>query len=310
MGEPRLVITGSGCAAANVDDPCHHDRVWRAMQSTSDIDIDTEMARQRRGAARFFWMWLIVATAMSVTGNVAHAVLHAESGIVALAAGAALVPPLVLLAATHSIAVLVRTPAGGLTYWCALLMTLALASCAFVLSFDALRSLAVTLGLPASIAWLWPCAIDVAIAQATLCLLSLSRRTGSADMKHIAAEAVSVPEVVPDERSRAAPAVSERRSQLAESASQGGSSPDLDHAADIPAPAAVLSAVATSDVDRWLGVAESIVRDGVTSKDSRLVATILAQREAGVPPSTIGRHHRVHHSTVGRILSAAAALSA
>jgi len=310
MGEPRLVITGSGCAAANVDDPCHHDRIWRAMQSTSDIDIDTEMARQRRGAARFFWMWLIVATAMSVTGNVAHAVLHAESGIVALAAGAALVPPLVLLAATHSIAVLVRTPAGGLTYWCALLMTLALASCAFVLSFDALRSLAVTLGLPASIAWLWPCAIDVAIAQATLCLLSLSRRTGSADMKHIAAEAVSVPEVVPDERSRAAPAVSERRSQLAVSASQGGSSPDLDHAADIPAPAAVLSAVATSDVDRWLGVAESIVRDGVTSKDSRLVATILAQREAGVPPSTIGRHHRVHHSTVGRILSAAAALSA
>jgi hypothetical protein len=47
-----------------------------------------------------------------------------------------------------------------------------------VLSFDALRSLAITLGLPDSIAWLWPCAIDVAIAQATLCLLSLSRHGG------------------------------------------------------------------------------------------------------------------------------------
>ena len=58
-------------------------------------------------------------------------------------------------------------------------MTLALAACAFVLSFDALRSLAITLGLPVSIAWLWPCAIDVAIAQATLCLLSLSRRGGT-----------------------------------------------------------------------------------------------------------------------------------
>jgi hypothetical protein len=282
------------------------------MQSTSDIGIDAEMARQRRGAARFFWMWLIVATAMSVTGNVVHAVLHATSGIVALAAGAALVPPLVLLAATHSIAVLVRTRAGGLTYWCALLMTLALASCAFVLSFDALRSLAVTLGLSASIAWLWPCAIDVAIAQATLCLLSLSRR-GSTDMKHVAAEVVSVPEaVVDDERSQAAPAGPERRSRLAEEASEGDSSPVLDRAGDVPAsaPAAVVSAVATADVDRWLGVAESIVREGVTSKDSRLVATILAQREAGVPPSTIGRHHRVHHSTVGRILSPAAALRA
>ena len=31
-------------------------------------------------------------------------------------------------------------------------MTLALAACAFVLSFDALRALAVTLGLPVSIA--------------------------------------------------------------------------------------------------------------------------------------------------------------
>ena len=229
-----------------------------------------------------------------------------------MAAGAALVPPFVPLAATHSIAVLVRTRAGGLTYWSVLLMTLALASCAFMLSFDALRSLAVTLGLSASIAWLWPCAIDVAIAQATLCLLSLSRPAGSADMKPIAAEVVSVPEVVPDERSQTAPAVPERRSRFAESESQGGGSPVLGSAGDIPgsAPAAVLSAVATSDVDRWLGVAESIVRDGVTSKDSRLVATILAQREAGVPPSTIGRHHRVHHSTVGRILSAAAALSA
>jgi hypothetical protein len=69
-----------------------------------------------------------------------------------LAAGAALVPPLVLLAATHSVAVLVRTRAGGATYWCALLMTVALACCAFVLSFDALRSLAITLGLPATIA--------------------------------------------------------------------------------------------------------------------------------------------------------------
>jgi hypothetical protein len=89
------------------------------MHSTSDVRKDTERTRERRGAARFFWMWLTIATAMSVIGNVAHAVLHAESGTVAPAAGAALVPSLVLLAATHSIAVLVGTRAGRLTYWCA-----------------------------------------------------------------------------------------------------------------------------------------------------------------------------------------------
>jgi hypothetical protein len=87
-----------------------------------------------------------------------------------------LVPPIVLLASTHSVAVLVRIRAAGFTSWCPLLITLALASCAFVVSFDALRSLLITLGLPESIAWLWPRAIDVAIAQATLCLLSVNRR--------------------------------------------------------------------------------------------------------------------------------------
>jgi hypothetical protein len=104
---------------------------------TSGDEPDGGLGAGRRSAARFFWAWLIVATAMSVTGNVAHPVLDAPAGTVALAAGAALVPPVVGLAATPSVAVLVRSRAGGFTYWCALLMTLALASCAFVLSFDA-----------------------------------------------------------------------------------------------------------------------------------------------------------------------------
>jgi hypothetical protein len=50
---------------------------------------------------------------------------------------------------------------------------------------------------------------------------------------------------------------------------------------------------------------ETLVRQGITSKDSGLVATILAQGEAGMPPSTIGRAHNVHHTTIGRILAAA-----
>jgi hypothetical protein len=277
------------------------------MPTTSDIDIDTEAARQRRGAARFFWMWLIVATSMSVAGNVAHAVLHAATGTVALAAGAALVPPLVLLAATHSIAVLVRTRAGGLIYWCALLMTLALASCAFVLSFDALRSLAVFLGLPEAIAWLWPCAIDVAIAQATLCLLSLSRRADIEKAKGVAAEAVAPPVSANDQSPQAEPVRPERRARVA--VRSRGTSTSL--AATGSEKHESLSAmVGPADVERWRPVAESLVREGVTSKHPRLVAAILAQREAGVPPSAIGRHHQVHHTTVGRILSAAQTLTA
>jgi len=79
------------------------------ISRAASADAGIALIRETRGAARFFWMWLIVATSMSVTGNVAHAVLQAPAGAEALAAGAALVPPVVLLAATHSVALLVRT---------------------------------------------------------------------------------------------------------------------------------------------------------------------------------------------------------
>jgi hypothetical protein len=166
----------------------------------------------------------------------------------------------VLLAATHSVAVLVRTRAGGVTYWCALLMTLALASCAFVLSFDALRSLAVTLGLPEAIAWLWPCAIDVAIAQATLCLLSLSRRTAVVGVNDVAAEVVSPAPVSHAEPAQAAPARPPRQTRVAEEGSQrnGSTARAPANANREPAPAAV-NVVDTADIERWQPVAESIV---------------------------------------------------
>lgn len=79
-----------------------------------------------------------------------------------------------LLGATHSVALLVKTRRVSFVYWLALAMTFALAGCAFILSFDALRDLGVALGMAPSRAWLWPVAIDVSIANSTLSLLSLS----------------------------------------------------------------------------------------------------------------------------------------
>lgn len=265
------------------------------MMATTAAETSTrrDLSRERRSATRFFWFWLIVATSMSVSGNVAHAVLHARADTLVLAAGAALVPPVVLLAATHSVALLVRTRAGGVVYWFALVMTVALAACAFVLSFDALRALAITLGLAPSIAWLWPCAIDTAIAQATLCLLSLSRRVGGDTV------AAAVRPVL------SASAGITRPSTVAVSGVPATSPPK--RAAPPPRPAVVPAATAQTDpvvTERWKPIAQSLVRQGVTSKDPALVATILAQHEAGMPPSTIGRTFNVHHTTVGRILSA------
>ena len=251
---------------------------------------------------------------MSMTGNVAHAVLHASAGTIALAAGAALVPPVVLLAATHSVALLVRTRAGGFIYWCALLMTLALASCAFVLSFDALRSLAMTLGLPGSIAWLWPCAIDVAIAQATLCLLSLSRpRAVESVVREAQAPSKVDGKIVRPERlAQVSPNGRTPNHTVGRRPNSEARERTASPARDGPPRAATFVGVRedSAAVKRWKPIAESLVRERITSKNPDLVARILAQREAGVPPSTIGRTYKVHHTTVGRILSAAEELTA
>lgn len=38
------------------------------------------------------------------------------------------------------------------------------------------------------------------------------------------------------------------------------------------------------------------------------MAAVLAEHAAGAAPGTIGRRHKVHHSTVGRILAGAESL--
>jgi Protein of unknown function (DUF2637) len=270
-----------------------------------------------RGATRFFWLWLFVATSMSVAGNVTHAVMNAPKGTVALAAVAAVVPPTVLVGSTESVARLIKTRRLGVTYWCALMMTVALAACAFVLSFDALRDLAVSLGFRPDRAWLWPVAVDVSIAQSTLALLTLapSRREHPAQ---------------PGPRS--SPGAASRNVGAARTQDPGGwsSSPPLPSPSGVSAHAGPAAAVAggvngarvltavpnepegvdagvvdPAAVAEWKPTADQLVRAGITSKDPDVVAAILAEHAAGTPPSTIGRRQRVHHTTVGRIVNAA-----
>ena len=130
---------------------------------------------ERRRAVRFFWCALFAATSSSIAGNVAHALLNTTAGSPAIAAAAAIVPPAVLLGATHGVALLVRARTAGWAYWCALAMTVALAGCAFGLSFDALRDLARRYaGYSEWASWLWPLSIDLSIAVSTLALLTLT----------------------------------------------------------------------------------------------------------------------------------------
>jgi hypothetical protein len=65
--------------------------------------------RYQRGNRRFFWAVLCAAAVVSVSGNAVHALIPGTAPLVSwLSAGIACVPPIALLATTHSLAILWR----------------------------------------------------------------------------------------------------------------------------------------------------------------------------------------------------------
>jgi hypothetical protein len=233
-------------------------------------DVEDLVAAQRDGhhrrAVRFFWTVLIMASAASIAGNAVHATLNATAVPPAVAAAVATAPPLVLLGSTEGVSLLLRARQHGSSlYWCALAMTVLLAACAFVLSFDALRDLAVRAGIREQLAWLWPIAVDVTIAQATLSLLSLSRGVPAASLDELVRD-FDADSVVGGAHGR------------------------------------ITDAEGSSGTRTRAAVA--LVQDRITRKSPELVAEVLHRYAAGEKVGTIATAMDVHHSTVRRLLAA------
>ena len=292
----------------------------------------TDVHEARRRATRFFWGWLIVASGFSIAANVGHALLiiqHKGSVFTASAAVLAVAPPLVQIAATHSISQLVRTRAGGKTYRSALAMTVIVGGFAFVLSFVAIRSLATFLGfteqvLGVPVASIFPLAIDVSIGHATLCLLSLSTPATAAaavdspaDHAVDAAQGSGVPatvagaeygltrvsaERVPSRRPATADVdAMEQRTAVTGPRSNGQQGRAL---AAVSAPlrsGAGAQAGGEADGD-LLVIAARIVEAKITTKAPEVVAELLADRVAGMGPTAIAKKNDVHHSVVRKVL--------
>lgn len=224
------------------------------------------MATHERTAIRFFWTVLLCATGISVGGNAIHATLNMTSVAPALAAAVATVPPMVLLAATEGLSLLMRTRRGpSAAYWCALGMTALLAVCAFVLSFDALRDLAGRAGVRAELSWLWPIAVDASIAQCTVALLSLSRRSTTPNVELTPAQVAIVDEPAEDD---SAPAQS----------------------------AAPKDPVVAE-------LAAALVESGRTKQSPEVIAEVLSRNKRGEKPGQIVAATGLHHSTVNRVLN-------
>jgi hypothetical protein len=139
----------------------------KAMTNQTEVS-----KRTHRRAVRFFWCFLIAATAVSLVGNVAHAVLPYLPRI-AIQIGAATVPPIALLAAVHGIALAVRAGASGRIYCWAVTAVAAIGTGAFTVSFLALRDLTQAIGYSSATAWIFPAIIDTAVAVSTMMLVAL-----------------------------------------------------------------------------------------------------------------------------------------
>jgi Protein of unknown function (DUF2637) len=136
----------------------------------------TAVQRTHQKAVRFFWGLLFTATAVSLIGNVAHAVLPFIPRVL-VQIGAAAMPPVALLAAVHGIALAVRAGASGTIYRCAIGAVGIICPGAFAMSFLALRDLMLAVGYSAVTAWMFPAIIDTAVAVSTLMLTA--RRRGA-----------------------------------------------------------------------------------------------------------------------------------
>ncbi|TDO18170.1 uncharacterized protein DUF2637 [Mycobacterium sp. BK086] len=249
----------------------------------------TDIQAARTAATRFFWVWLIAATAASVAGNVGHALLTPHAGSPAIAASMAITLPIVMLFATHGVHVLVQARIGGAPYYAALCTTAALALAAFILSFSALRDLAIRWGgWSTQIAWLWPLAIDLGIAGSTLSLLALSSA-----QRHV--------EPMLSDAHPGAPVSVQVHTEVHAAASAGA---DERTAARVSVAELVarLDDEITTDEAKFLPAAEHVIEVVGINIDRVKVARVLYANSQGTAPSTIARELGVGFTTVKRIL--------
>lgn len=246
--------------------------------------------RNHRRAVRFFWIWLIIATWVSLAGNVMHAWLTAAPGARWLAAAVAAIPPIVLLLSVHGLAVLAKATASGTVYRASVLATGGLAVGAFTLSFVALRDLAIIAGIRPALAPVLPLVIDLAIGVATLALVAIGDKP--ARRARTATSSAATPAVSGATVSRAAAAPN----------MSPGANPWGDNATSSEQP----SAGPVAD-DATLELAAALVAEKVTRRPVDVVARVLAAHDEGDPPNRIAKDVGIHHSAVSRVIGAAEA---
>jgi hypothetical protein len=262
--------------------------------------------RNHRRAVRFFWGLLIGATAVSLIGNIAHAVLSYVPPIV-IQIGAAAVPPIALLAAVYGIALAVRAGASGRVYCWAVGAVAAIGAGAFAVSFLALRDLVQAIGYSSGAAWIFPAIIDTTVAVSTLMLVALgdkpARRTRTmttpADIQTSVAQRLTRRATQPA-RAEVTPLAPNTRARAVQPERVKNS------ASAKPLPAQSLQDSAQTLATQVDAVAFDLIASRVTTQPVETVIAVLSALRDGASINAAAKASGINYRTAQRIVEAAA----
>ena len=275
------------------------------------MSTQTEITqRNHRRAVRFFWCFLIGATAVSLVGNVTHAVLPYIPRIV-VQIGAAAVPPIALLAAVHGIALAVRGGASGKVYRWAVSATAIIGAGAFAVSFLALRDLMHVIGYGTTTASIFPAIVDTAVAVSTLMLVALgdkpARRTRTvgtpANAQLRTTNQLAQPPILGAKAKVRRLGPSARAQTVQAERIQTSASVQADPAQTVPGAAQthatqVHEEIAQVDAD----LASQLIASGVTTQSVETVIAVLAAIRDGASINAAAKASGINYRTAQRIV--------
>lgn len=251
--------------------------------------------RNHRRAVRFFWFVLGGATLVSLIGNIAHAVLP-YLWPVAIQIGVAAVPPIVLLAAVHGIALAVRAGASGAAYRWAVTAVTVIGAGAFALSFIALRDLMQTIGYSPAVAWIFPTIVDTAVGVSTVMLVALgdkparrSRTSSTAENAPNRTSQGSAESAKPQVTLATRPDGQAEASKAAPASVQRGRVQEVQHLA---------SEAVQSDAD----LAAELIASRATTQPVETVLAVLKQHRDGASINAAAKAAGINYRTAQRIV--------
>jgi len=264
--------------------------------NTSAVLSESVLALRRR-AVWFFRAVLIASTLASIAGNTVHAFMqhYANDEATLLAAGVAMVAPIVLLIMTEALSISnkCQLPQAS-AYYLALTTTLVIEIIAFLMSFDALRDLAARNGVRPGMAWFWPLLIDIPAAIAAMWLLILSRALSKLQ-----------PTPVGLGVDQSTPSTDDGYEQMEDDEVDSGRASVV----AMVAPQRELAtgrAYATSEADhRDDRAVHAVIASNRTKQPPEVVRAILALHAKGKKTNDISAEFKLHHTTVSRIIATA-----